>query len=110
MANIQSKVTNRHDWTYRPLPGLPGALELKKLGRTKWGLLCMNCRKAWDPDDGSPPVDGCPTGVKVMNMGRSRQADHVAQENRALREQADREFRQEIHAGARDDHGNPILE
>lgn len=108
MANIR-KEENRHDWTYRPLPGLPGALELKKLGRTKWGLLCMNCRKAWDPDDGSPPVDGCPSGVKVMNMGRSRMKDHEEHEARALADQSAKEYQQEILTGARDRHGNPIL-
>jgi len=93
MANIRAKVTNRHDWTYRPLPGLPGALELKKLGLQKMGFLCMNCRKAWDPDDGSPPVDGCLSGVKVMNLGPARQADYTQQERRIMAEQAER-----IHA------------
>lgn len=108
MANL-FKVKNRHDWTYRPLPGLPGAHELKKLGLQKYGFLCMNCRQAHDPDNGSPPVDGCTSGVNVMRMGRSRQADHVEQEQRLLAKQAEREQQQEIEAGARDRQGNPIL-
>ncbi len=91
MANIPSVVTNRHDWSYRRLPGLPGAYYLKQLGKEKWGFLCMNCRKAWDPDEGSPPVGGCSSGTKVMNMGRSCQADHVKQELLALQEQSKRE-------------------
>lgn len=95
MANIQRTITNRHDWSYRRLPGLPGAHELKKLGQEKWGYLCMNCRKAWDPEDGDPPIGGCPSGTKVMHMGRSCQADHVKHETRALADQAQREHDEE---------------
>lgn len=109
MANIRTE-SNRHRWSYRPLPSLPGAHEMKKQGQVKRGYLCMNCRQAWDPDNGDPPVTGCLLDNNAMLLGKSRMHDLTRQEQRLLAEQGERERQADIALGAMTKDGRTIFE
>lgn len=109
MANIRTE-SNRHRWTYRPLPGLPGAHEAKKYGEAKRGYFCTNCRSAWDPERGDPPVSGCLLDQDAMKLGRSRLDDLSQQERRLMDAQNARERAEDIRAGACRPDGTPITE
>lgn len=108
MSNIR-KETGRHRFTWRPLPSLPGAHEAKKRGEAYYGWFCTNCRLACDPADGDPPVNGCLLETNAMQLGRAQMGDLTRQEGRLLHEQAQREYHDEIRAGARDASGRPVL-
>lgn len=86
MANIQHIVTARHDWQHNRLhnPLHPRADHRGLV----LAMICMNCRKAWYPDEqGSPPLGGCLTDIQVRRVGKERQKDYLEQEMRMRSEQ-----------------------
>jgi len=88
MANIQHIVTKRHDWQHNRLhnPLHPRADHRGFV----MGMICMNCRKPWYPDEqGSPPLAGCIADIQVKRVGSARQGDYLEQEMR-FREQQER--------------------
>ena len=73
MANLRRELW-RHDWQQQYLYN-PSCPQRNDKGLAP-DLLCISCRKPWcEHGQGSPPVDGCPVGVKARNMGRARMAD-----------------------------------
>lgn len=86
MSNIQSVVTDRHDYREQLLfkPDHPKA---NAKGHVV-GLLCRNCRRAHYPDlQGGPALRGCLAGIQVQNVGKSRQRDYLEQEMRLRSQQ-----------------------
>ncbi len=86
MPNIQHVVTARHDWQPQKLhrPDHPKA----DPRGFAMGIICMNCRKAWFEDEqGSPPLKGCLTDVRVKLVGKARQQDYMDDEMRMRSEQ-----------------------
>lgn len=93
MANIQH-VLGRHRWREQTLKLEPrdqdGLVGVQV--ETRKGLLCTNCRLAWDePLQGPPPVTGCASDADLMRMGNSRLADHREQESRLRQEETRRD-------------------
>lgn len=83
---------------------------MRKYGQKKRGYFCTNCRAAWDPDNGDPPVVGCLLDNDAMRLGRARLHDLDVQERRLLRAQAERERLEDIAAGAMTPDGQVLLE